>query len=57
MNNRRGELKAKTLSPASGRTASRTARSLTQFAEAGEVSKAASYDGLKADDLLFVEIS
>ena len=29
---------------------------LTQFAGAGEISNVASYDGLKADDLFFVEV-
>ena len=58
MNNRRGELKVKTLitSVRADGKPDRTLK-LTQFAEAGEVSKAASYDGLEADDLFFVEIS
>ena len=58
MNNRRGELKLKALisSVRADGKPDRTLK-LTHFAEAGEVSKAASYDGLRADDLFFVEIS
>jgi hypothetical protein len=58
MNNRRGELKVKTLI-SSVRADGRPDRTLklSPWAEAGEVSKPAAYDGLRADDLFFVEIS
>ena len=57
MNNRRGELKLKALisSVRADGKPDRTLK-LTQFAEAGEISKVASYEGLKADDLFFVEV-
>jgi hypothetical protein len=57
MNNRRGELKLKALI-SSVRADGKPYRTLklTQFAEAGEISNVASYDGLKADDLFFVEV-
>jgi len=57
MNNRRGELKLKALI-SSVRADGKPERTLklSQFADAGEVSNVASYDGLKADDRFFVEI-
>ncbi len=57
MNNRRGDLKLKALisSVRADGKPDRTLK-LTQFADAGEISNVASYDGLKADDLFFVEV-